>query len=148
VAVQQAVVLLRNEFPLATFIYEYPTLCLTGKQLRADIAVFDEGKRLLAVVEVGDLSGGPDRLVCFADAWPEVRVLWIPHCDLYPVHDRFRLKGRVDYAHVVKTVNDETIAALRADNKKLRRRIEDALTQRDDWKNRVKNANQFANQPR
>ena len=93
--VLQATVIMQRLYPAACLIYEYPTIFVDGRKKRADIAAFDDNHSLIAIVEVGFLNNGPKRLQEFQDAYPAVRVIWLPFSDLYPEYDHFRVSGSV-----------------------------------------------------
>jgi hypothetical protein len=132
-AVEQATLLLRAIYASARLVYEYPTLTVGECTFRCDIAVFVK-KVLVAVVEVGTLNGGPTRLTHFAEVWPGVRVIWIPHCDLYPDCDRYRIR-QTDLVSVdARTGWNETIRALRSEISQLRQEKDRLIEQRDRWK--------------
>jgi hypothetical protein len=87
--------LVEGDYPPTThcLVEEYPTVKVEGgRSCRVDLGVFDrQSGRLVAVVEVGDLSQD-GKLERIEQALPGVRVIWLPKGDLLaPDLDRFRL---------------------------------------------------------
>jgi hypothetical protein len=84
------------KYPNHDIRFQTPTIKIdntVGGTMRPDLAVY-KGNKLIAVVEVGDLSR-PDKLSLLKHALPDVAVWWIPKTDLLsivmPSLDEFRL---------------------------------------------------------